>query len=139
MSLQIKGGCLCGAIRYRSNAVPAFSVICQCSQCQKITGTGHSAAVVVEADTLMWTGKCREYVLESDSGSRVVTAFCPACGCPIYKATDGYPQWRFINVGSLDDPGEFNADMVVYHESGHTWDVLPAHVPVFGRVPENGV
>jgi hypothetical protein len=36
---KIQGRCLCGAVRYRSDAAPLLTAICNCKNCQRQTGT----------------------------------------------------------------------------------------------------
>ena len=51
MKQSLTGGCACGAIRYECKEAPEFCVICQCRQCQRISGSGHSAQFAVNAET----------------------------------------------------------------------------------------
>jgi hypothetical protein len=44
---KMVGGCLCGSIRYCSDAEPALTCICHCTHCQKQTGTAFSILVAV--------------------------------------------------------------------------------------------
>jgi len=39
--VTLKGGCLCGAIRYQISGSPHFVSQCSCKDCQEATGTGH--------------------------------------------------------------------------------------------------
>lgn len=32
---ELKGSCLCGAIRYASDSLPLFTAVCHCAACQK--------------------------------------------------------------------------------------------------------
>ena len=41
----IKGGCLCGQVRYTANAEPAFTGVCHCKNCQKQAGSAFSIVV----------------------------------------------------------------------------------------------
>ena len=34
---KLEGGCLCGAVRYTSEAEPALTAVCHCPDCQKQT------------------------------------------------------------------------------------------------------
>src|SRR5215203_4648191 len=52
----IAGGCLCGAVRYRSQAEPVMQVICHCKTCQKNSGSAFSMNVAVPQDTLELEG-----------------------------------------------------------------------------------
>ena len=38
----IEGGCLCGAVRYRSDAQPLMQVVCHCETCRKNSGSAFS-------------------------------------------------------------------------------------------------
>ena len=37
------GGCACGAIRYEARGDAIAEIHCQCRDCQKRSGTGHSS------------------------------------------------------------------------------------------------
>ena len=54
--MSVKGGCLCGAVRYESAVDPVFSGHCYCTDCQKGTGCGHVTVVGVPeaALTVTW-------------------------------------------------------------------------------------
>lgn len=43
MSEAYTGGCACGAIRYEVADEPFVMGDCQCTDCQKRSGTGHSS------------------------------------------------------------------------------------------------
>ena len=60
---EFKGGCMCGAIRYELQTEPRLSFLCQCRECQRITGTGHSAEFVVSAKDTMISGELKFYGL----------------------------------------------------------------------------
>jgi len=52
MSEMMKGGCTCGSIRYVIQGKPDYSLICQCTQCQKITGSGDALQMAVSNESL---------------------------------------------------------------------------------------
>src|SRR3974390_745785 len=39
---EMRGGCLCGQIRYSANAEPVLLAVCHCKNCQKQAGTAFS-------------------------------------------------------------------------------------------------
>jgi hypothetical protein len=45
---EMTGGCLCGQVRYSTNADPAFVVVCHCKNCQKQTGSAFSVLVSID-------------------------------------------------------------------------------------------
>ena len=129
MKSKLTGGCACGAVRYEARDVPAFSLICQCRQCQRITGAGHAAQFAVPSESLSTQGEIRYFELRADSGNTVSSGFCPICGCPILKKSTGYPQNVFIHAASLDDPGVFKPQMLVWSSSGQSWDHVDSALP----------
>ena len=122
MSVIYQGGCQCGAVRYESTSEPAFSTKCYCRQCQRITGTGHAVSFALPAETVSLSGALATYELTSESGNRVETRFCPTCGNPVMKRTDGHPQWLFFHAATLDDPSVFSPGKEVYQETRQPWD-----------------
>ncbi|MBX2837518.1 MAG: GFA family protein [Gammaproteobacteria bacterium] len=129
MDSSYTGGCQCGAIQYVCSQAPRFSVICQCRQCQRITGSGHAAQFAVERTSTTITGTVQTFALTSDAGNQVESAFCGQCGSPLYKTTSMMPNVLVFHVGSLDDPSAFKPQMVVHSESGHAWDTIDPAIP----------
>jgi hypothetical protein len=120
----ISGGCACGAIRYTVSLPPLTAIHCQCRQCQRVTGAGHSSLLAMRSDTLHVQGAPKTYELVADSGNAVQSAFCSNCGSPVFKRSAGFPQMVFLHAGSLDDPALFAPQRIVWHASAQPWDVL---------------
>ena len=102
---RIEGGCLCGAVRYRSEAEPAMQLICHCKTCQKNSGSAFSMNVVVPEVSLIVEGDAlRCYEDQSGtSGQTFHRYFCGACGSPVYSQGPAYGAIAFIKAGTLDD------------------------------------
>jgi len=122
MKLPLSGQCICGAIAYHCESEPKFTLMCQCRQCQRITGTGHSAQFAVAAEKTSLSGSLQTYTLTSNQGNEVVSAFCGTCGNPIYKKTSMMPDMLLFHAATLDDPGQFKPQMVVYTDTAQPWD-----------------
>ena len=92
----LTGGCQCGAIRFRCEALGRAS-ICHCRMCQKAFG-GHYGPLVT-AIGLVWTrGEPKRF----RSSNKIRRGFCPDCGTPLtYEAPDGVA----LAAGAFDDPG----------------------------------
>ncbi|MBD9356197.1 GFA family protein [Methylomonas albis] len=121
---EFKGGCMCGAVQYAVKSEPRLSFLCQCRQCQRITGTGHSAEFVALAKDTMISGELKFYELTADSGNTVTSGFCPTCGNPVLKKSSGYPGMLFFHAASLDNPGLFKPQTVFWHASHPPWDFV---------------
>lgn len=124
MSEQYTGQCVCGSIKYTCNTEPMFSLMCQCRQCQRITGTGHSVQFAVDANETTIEGKVSTYDLTSDAGNDVKSAFCGQCGNPIYKTTSMNPGMLVFHAATLDNPSLVSPQMVVHSSSAQPWDCI---------------
>lgn len=47
MNVLVTGRCLCGAVYYEIDRFPQTSLICQCTQCQKLTGTAIAPQIAI--------------------------------------------------------------------------------------------
>jgi hypothetical protein len=135
MATVIKGGCLCGAVRYECKADPIMAGHCQYRDCQKDSGTGHASMMMFPKAAIKITGTAKEHQRKADSGNTVTRGFCANCGSPIYWRTTGMSDGMWIHVGSLDAPGAFGPQFVVWTASGRAWDHLDPALPKFERSP----
>jgi hypothetical protein len=136
MTKPYTGGCACGAIRYETESKPVVEIHCQCRDCQKRSGTGHSSYLVFsERDKVNITGEAKKWMVTADSGNQKVHAFCPACGTPVYLTFVAMPNVVAIHATSLDDPGQFNPQVVTYTVRGHAWDPMDSALQKFERMP----
>jgi len=103
---KIEGGCLCGGVRYRSEAEPVLQAACHCRFCQRATGSGFSLNVGVPRDSLEITGdSLRTYTTGDTTGSGrpLNRHFCGTCGSPIHADGEAFGPLAFIKAGTLDD------------------------------------
>ncbi|MBN8292724.1 GFA family protein [Rhodobacter sp. NTK016B] len=77
---DFRGGCQCGAVRYRVSAGPAKDCLCHCRMCQRATGNAFAPLIEVPATRITWTGTPAEWA-SSDLATR---GFCATCGTPVY-------------------------------------------------------
>ena len=63
------GGCACGALRYEIDAEPIFQNHCQCLDCQKRSGTGHSSYLTFAGRAAAKiTGAAKFWSVTADNG-----------------------------------------------------------------------
>lgn len=95
---MIKGSCLCGDIRYTTEAAPQGASMCHCGQCRRQSGGVWSSAFVPQAD-LTITGPV-SWFAGSDTAKR---GFCARCGAFLFwKAND--EDTISFSLGSVDGP-----------------------------------
>ena len=93
-----RGGCQCGAVRFRIEGALGTPSICHCRMCQKAFGAFYAPLVHVEDGTLHWT--TREPA-RFQSSPQVHRGFCENCGTPLtYEAPSGVA----LAIGAFDDP-----------------------------------
>lgn len=132
--MAITGGCLCGAVRFETEAAPLFGGHCYCLDCRK-SSAGHSASMGVPAAAVKMSGEVREYSCTSDSGGTATRAFCPTCGSNMYVKSTGNPGALILNAAMLDDPEVFKPMAALYVSRAPSWDKPPAHLMAFETMP----
>lgn len=93
-----KGQCLCGAIRFQTDAAPQGPSVCHCSQCRRQSGHLWASAYVPK-DALTITGPLRWY----DSSDAAQRGFCPSCGSFLFWRAHAEDTISFA-LGALDAP-----------------------------------
>ncbi|MCP4274343.1 MAG: GFA family protein [Gammaproteobacteria bacterium] len=114
----IKGGCLCGAIRYSISAPPFEAEYCHCHTCQKSVGSVVVSWVDFYTNQFSWTaGMPAEY----QSSENVMRGFCSDCGTSLSFCDSRYPEYITLTTASLDDPDLFEPTYHIYHDSKVKW------------------
>src|SRR5438105_13369218 len=81
MKLPQTGGCLCGKSRYEITEAPQLVYTCHCIDCQRITSSAFSMAIVVTDVAFRIAGiEPRAIQRTADSGGVVTRWACPECG-----------------------------------------------------------
>ena len=65
--------------------------------------------------------RAKTFFKSADSGNRVVHAFCPDCGTPIYSAVPDEPPSYSLRVGTLDRRGELVPARQIWWRSALPW------------------
>lgn len=92
-----EGGCLCGAVRFRTPGPLRPVVACHCSQCRRVTGN-FVAATSAPRDGVRIEGEVTWFA----SSDRARRGFCGRCGSNLFW--DGGGANLSIMAGSLDGP-----------------------------------
>jgi len=133
MSAALAGGCHCGAVRYVARGEPLAAGHCQCSDCRRLSGTGHTSSVTVRLADLRVTGTPQGYTHATDSGNTLTRYFCGHCGAPLYSVNGTLPDRVNLRASSLDDPSRFHPQSVAWSDSAPAWDVMHPTLPRYPR------
>jgi hypothetical protein len=132
--VPFSGGCACGAIRYECLAQPLRMVNCHCRDCQRASGSGYSATLIMLAESVrLLCGQCQEHQTVAESGNVATRKFCATCGAPLFAGSSARPEYVGIRAASLDDPSRFVAEADVWVASAQPWDHMNPSVPKFAK------
>jgi hypothetical protein len=136
MLTSYDGGCACGAIRYSVPSEPISMTHCQCRDCQHMSGTGHGSYLTfLGRSDVTVKGHATHWNVTGELGTVKTRAFCPTCGSPVYMIFEAIPDVFIVHAASLDDPGRFKPQKVMFTSSGHVWDYVDLHLPQFPKMP----
>ena len=136
---DIVGGCLCGNVRYSSDAEPVMTAVCHCSHCQTQTSSAFSILVAVPKGSLRIEGKSlRAYETQGESGQPIIRKFCPNCGSPVVSDVAVTPDLEWIKAGTLDDTSWLQPQVHWWCDSAQPWVKINEAVPAFAGNPPLG-
>jgi hypothetical protein len=101
--MKIDGRCHCGYVTFEAEADPETTTICNCTDCQTMSGAPLRAVIITHPGKfVLLSGKPTEYRKTADSGNVRVQAFCPQCGTALYATSVGdEPKAYNVRLGSL--------------------------------------
>ena len=132
--MEIKGVCLCGAVRYTAEADPTSASVCHCRDCQKFTGSAFAVLVRVTKEAVSIEGTPKTFTSLGGSGNPIFRRFCPECGSSIAEESSMRPDSIILNVGTFDDPTVAKPGREIFRDDALPW------IQVHGQksVPQNG-
>jgi hypothetical protein len=129
---MIRGGCLCGGVRFEIDRVVGPFELCHCSRCRKVSGSAFVAGLGVRRDDFRLVGGhdlIRTYeapILESPPAYRV--CFCSVCGSCV-PDPESSAEWIEIPAGLLDDDPELRPDKHIFVELKASWFEIADRLP----------
>ncbi|MFO1389458.1 GFA family protein [Cellvibrio sp.] len=132
---NIKGGCLCGSVRYESNAKPIMTRACWCRTCQHLASGNATVNMVFATDAVSITGELSDFESTADSGNKMHRKFCPKCGVHLFSQAEVRPHILIIRAGTLDEPSDVKIDALIWTSSAPKWAYLDPNIPQFEKQP----
>ena len=79
--MKVDGRCLCGYLSYEAEVDQNLVEICNCMDCQVLSGSAFRVNVpVIDGMFKFLSGEPKTYVKTAENGNRRILAFCPECG-----------------------------------------------------------
>ena len=121
------GRCLCGRISYRVTGPTLWSGYCHCRSCRRFTGGLVTSWLGINEDDVAFDDETPEHYV--DGG--VTRGFCKHCGSSLTYASERFPGYLQLHLGSLDDPAAVRPRAHVHHAEKVDWfeidDPLPRY------------
>ena len=121
---HVRGGCLCGAVRFEFDGPVELLELCHCRRCRKATGSAFLPSLQVASERFRFvTGEeaIRSIRLPVEESPPPYThTFCGICGSPtpfVHPATGQFA----VLAGSLEDDPECDAVRHIYVEHEASW------------------
>lgn len=133
--MAVTGGCLCGAVRYRSENGPLAARFCWCRDCQYIAAGNATVNVQFPVDGFSVTGPTSVYLSAANSGTPMRRTFCPTCGTPLFSEALTRPHIIIARAGTLDDPSIAQPSAAIWAGSAPHWAHIDPEQPVFDGQP----
>lgn len=129
-TVDIAASCACGGASLRLDGTVRGMFLCACAECQKSTGTGHSAAVLAARADVTVTGEFTAFSRPANSGATFTRHFCPVCGTPLHARSSRAPDLLILPAGFFaPDTAWFVPNQLIFARSHSEWDTIPAGLP----------
>ena len=121
-----EGGCLCGAVRFKTKGEPVNVRVCHCRNCQKAMGSPFFARALFAQDALTVEGDTARYA-SSKATDRV---FCKICGTRLFSwRTDGTAAG--VALATFDDRNAFTPTEHIWVSEKIDWVKLDDGLPQY--------
>ena len=127
-----EGGCHCGALRYKLTKLPLRTLICHCTDCQRISGSAFGISVVCVEAAFSLSGTPKHVARMLGSGATGIRWTCSSCG--VWICGDAKPDLatnltrRIVRGGTFDSTSWIKPDMHVWTRSAQPWIKIPTDI-----------
>ena len=109
-----------------------FVHCCHCLDCQRQTGSAFVLNAIIEADRIeLVAGDPKPVAVPTDSGRPHEIYRCPACQTAMWSDYGCRPNYRFVRIGTLNDPTALAPDVHIFTRSKQPWVKLPEGARAF--------
>ena len=131
----LKGGCLCGAVKFEVSGEPKRFLHCHCTRCRKATGTGHASNMFLQPGTLKWvSGEEQVRSYKVPEAQRFTNTFCATCGGRLPRQPAG-TDMVIVPAGSLDGEPPMKPQGRIFYGSRAAWSCGGDGLPAFDEYP----
>jgi len=133
--MEITGGCLCRAVRYRVSTPPLATRVCWCRLCQYLGAGSGTVNTCFPTEAVSVEGELRDYASIADSGNVMHRRFCPTCGTHVFSEAEARPHLIFVRAGTLDDPEVAQPAATIWTSQAPSWACINTAWPAVAGQP----
>lgn len=129
--MKVQGSCHCGQVQYEAEVDPQAVTLCNCTDCQVLTGTAFRLSLPApKAGFRLLRGQVTTYLKTAESGRKRRHSFCPRCGSPVFATvdTDDPPSYT-LRVGGLQQRAQLPATKQIWCGSALPWAQNVSGIP----------
>ncbi len=128
---KLKGGCICGKVRYHLKEQPLFTQACHCKDCKVLNGSSYVVNSSVLENALIVEGEVSSTEIKAGSGALCKTYFCTKCGTFIYADYDLAVKRLTLRTKTLDSSEKFPPQAHIFTKDKDPWLNLSEDVICF--------
>ncbi|TDG13436.1 GFA family protein [Seongchinamella unica] len=118
--------CLCGKVSITVSGKPELSIVCNCTNCQRRTGSPFAAILYFpDNQVVAQSGETKSYQFRVESGNTNTTFFCPDCGSTVFFRVDLFQGQTGIAAGCFNDPDIPMPAASAWTKSKYRWVQFP--------------
>jgi hypothetical protein len=125
VDLPLRGGCLCGAVRFELDERPTHAGYCHCTRCQRRTGTAASAQARIDGRNLRLTAGAESLGAWRHPDGGFEKCFCTRCGAHLFSRNPEDLTQMSVRMAAFDsDPG-VRPSWRAYLAYAASWEPIP--------------
>ena len=122
MGSGLKGGCGCGAVRYRLVSAPIFVQCCHCNDCRRQSGGAFVINGLIETDRIeVLAGQLTHYTMPTESGRPHDLHRCNICNTTLWSDYGRREVLSFLRIATLDEPNALPPNAHIFTRSKLPW------------------
>ncbi|MEX0814786.1 MAG: GFA family protein [Dongiaceae bacterium] len=134
-SRSVRGGCMCGNVRFEAKGNPIWIGICHCASCRRATGGALVAACGYSRDAVSIAGESLRHFVSSPGVRR---GFCAGCGTSLSYENQRWPSDIHLMLGAFDEPDRLVPEFHIFAADRLPWLRLVDTLPRYRTTPSAG-
>lgn len=126
----LRGGCLCGAIRFETAGPILYSCFCHCQSCQKASGGAYVPWATFERAKLKLLAGDIHWFRSSPGVTR---GHCQTCGTTLTYEHESRTGQIDITITSFDNPIQFAPVAHIWVEDKPPWVSIDDGLPRYNK------